>query len=79
MNDASPHMGGTQRQPDPSELDQDRARRWWMNLAVVVLAAGCAMSGGGVGQRRGLVAVLPLGVAIKLVEMRASACGISAP
>lgn len=63
-------MGGTRRQPDPSELEQDRARRWRMNLAFVVLAAGCAMSGAGVGQLLGLVAGLPLGVAIKLAEMR---------
>jgi hypothetical protein len=63
-------MGGTQRQPDPSELEQDCARRWWMNLAFIVLAAGCVMSGAGVGQFLGIVAGLPLGVAIKLAEMR---------
>ena len=63
-------MGGMQRQPDPSELEQDRARRWWMNIAFVALAGGCAMSGAGVGQWLGLVAGLPLGVAIKLAEMR---------
>ncbi|MBI5394066.1 MAG: hypothetical protein HZA91_02090 [Verrucomicrobia bacterium] len=64
-------MGGSHRQPDPSELGQDRARRWWMNLAFVVLAGGCAMSGAGVSQWLGLVAGLPLGVVINLAEMRA--------
>ena len=64
-------MGGIHRQEDPSEFTQDRVRRRWLNIAFIVLAAACAMSGAGVAQLLGLIAGLPLGVMIKLAEMRA--------
>ncbi len=64
-------MGGIHRQEDPSELEQDRARRRWMNIVFLALAGGCAMSGAGVAQLLGLVAGLPLGVVVELAEMRA--------
>ena len=63
-------MGGSHRQEDPSELEQDRVRRWWMHLAFVVLAAACVLGGFGVGQLLGLLAGLPLAILLKLGEMR---------
>lgn len=82
--DAAPGgMGGIQRMPDPTEREHDRIRRRIMNIAFgILLIAGILSSmhrelriWDGVSGLLVFVAGIPLGLGIKIIELRFKMAG----